>query len=199
MWLSFLTAAVGSFFGSVGGFLSALQIARRAERHNTTTNLMNEYLSSSFIAHRDSIFEVRRRVEAGEVDIADIASGFWFPGQPDSYYVGNTSATLTDHQHLTVYIGFIVRLADSIRRRRVDLATIRNQLGAVKLNGKSAFGRAGGSIRFAERNGCRKSARGQAAGAMVTWWPRAWSWRTRSRVLRVVLRWRWCQSAPSSW
>lgn len=131
MWLPFVTAAVGSFFGSVGGFLSALTMARRAERYKTTTDLMNEYFSIEFTHHRESLFQTGRRVAADSVDIDDVALGFWFPGA--LCYVGETYASLTEHQHLTVYIGYIVRLADSVVRRRADLTTLQNGLGTELL------------------------------------------------------------------
>ncbi|MFI5565049.1 hypothetical protein ACIA2T_37635 [Amycolatopsis japonica] len=131
MWLPFVTAAVGSFFGSVGGFLSALTMARRAERYKTTTDLMNEYFSIDFTHHRESLFQTGRRLATGDVDVDDIALGFWFPG--GLCYIGETYASLTEHQHLTVYIGYIVRLADSVSRRRVDLTTLQNGLGTELL------------------------------------------------------------------
>lgn len=72
--------------------------------------------------------------------------------------------------------------------------------GLAVLNGKSASWRAGGSVLAAGGPDVGEVRLGQSgAGARVTWWPRAWSWRTRSRVLRAGLRRRWCQSAPSSW
>ena len=65
---------------------------------------------------------------SGQVSADEIAGGFWYPGR-DSYYIGDTFGDLNAHQHLTAYIGFIVRLAHEANHRRLDREEINAALG----------------------------------------------------------------------
>lgn len=129
MWVSFVTAACGALFGSLGGLASALLVARRADRLSTTNHLMTEFLSADFLTHRIALEGLRARMLAGEVTAAQIAGGFWYPGRRD-YYKGELYGEFNTHQHLTMYIGFLERMADAIRRHRLDVATVRNGIGS---------------------------------------------------------------------
>ncbi|MEU8411894.1 hypothetical protein AB0C24_03860 [Amycolatopsis japonica] len=129
MWLPFVTAALGAFFGSVGGFTSSLYLARRADRQSTTNHLMTEFLSVTFLAHRIALEHLRARMSDGDVTAAQVAGGFWYPGDRN-YYRGELEGELNTHQHLTMYIGFLVRMADAIQRRRIDVDAIRAGIGA---------------------------------------------------------------------
>ncbi|WP_280425946.1 hypothetical protein [Nocardia carnea] len=124
----FLVAVVGSFFGALGGFLANLAIARRAERRNITGSLLAEFLSDSFLPHRIAVASLWRRVNEGTVNAEEVAAGFWYPGT-GAYYTGELYGSLNEHQHLTAYIAYIVRLSDALDRGQLDRKTIRATLG----------------------------------------------------------------------
>ncbi|MEG8182106.1 hypothetical protein GZH49_26765 [Nocardia terpenica] len=148
----FLIAAVGSFFGAMGGFLANLALARRAERQSMTSLLMAEFLSDGFLAHRIAVDGLWRRVKAGEVNVDDIAAGFWYPGMA-TYYTGEQYGILSEHQHLEAYIAYIVRLGDALDRHRLDRRVIRAALGMHLLWADALLQQvAGATARQAQQN-----------------------------------------------
>jgi hypothetical protein len=86
----------------------------------TSLALVDEYYSTDFLKHRIAVDMLRRRVTSLETPIEkaliekttidDIAYGFWYPGQ-DDYYKGEVTDGLNEHQHLTAYLGFIIRMS----------------------------------------------------------------------------------------
>ncbi|WP_194833567.1 hypothetical protein [Nocardia sp. XZ_19_369] len=124
----FLVAALGAFVGGLAGFLSSLLLTRQERRATITSELMATFFSDAFLAHRISISDLWYKFRAGEVAAEDIAGGFWFPGV-SPHYIGDTFGTLNTHQHLTAYIGFIVRLDHEMTHRRLHRDEIRSAFG----------------------------------------------------------------------
>lgn len=54
--------------------------ARRFERIALTFALITEFYSVDFLQHRISVHETWQRNRRGEVDIARVAAGGWYPG-----------------------------------------------------------------------------------------------------------------------
>lgn len=124
----FFIAAVGSFFGALGGFLANMVLAGRINRRDTTSRMISEFLSDSFLVHRISMDDTWQRMKAGDISADDVAGGFWYPGTP-TYYTGEIYGDLNAHQHLEAYIGYIVRLADALDHRRLNRGETRAALG----------------------------------------------------------------------
>ncbi|MEV8547268.1 hypothetical protein [Streptomyces sp. NPDC051572] len=84
-----------------------------------TQALVEEFLSASFMEHRVSVSKTRRKLEDGTVTAAALAGGFWYPGDAD-YYAGETFGLLNEHQHLGVFLEFLVRVDRVLARKVVD-------------------------------------------------------------------------------
>lgn len=128
----FTTALFGSFAGAFAGFLASWTLARQTDRRAVTDQLVAEFMSAGFLSHRIAVSKLRRSVQSGEVDINAIAAGFWFPGR-SNHYTGEFYGELNIHQHLTAYIGYLVRLAHAHRSGRLDRNSARAALGTYLL------------------------------------------------------------------
>lgn len=73
-------AVVGALLGAAAALGASLYITRQADRRDSTTQIVAEFLSDDFLAHRISVSQTRRKRDAGQVSIEEIARGYWYPG-----------------------------------------------------------------------------------------------------------------------
>ncbi len=123
LFQSFATAAFGAFFGAFLALMATLWREGRERKRATTEAIINEFFSASFLQHRTAVSGLRRKVLAGKVSIESIASGFWYPGL-DNSYSGDIIGEFNEHQHLTIYFGFLVRLAYAKKSRQIDTTVV---------------------------------------------------------------------------
>lgn len=121
------TAALGAVLGGLAGLLSGFWTARYSQRAAITHSLLSEFLSAPFLQHRISIAITRRRLLAGSVTAAELAGGFWYPGNA-TYYAGEMIGSLNEHQHLEAYVGFLIRLDHALSRKRASRSDLSNAL-----------------------------------------------------------------------
>jgi hypothetical protein len=105
------------------------RVARRSEQAAVTSNLIDEFFSDRFLAHRIAVSKMRRKVEDEGVPISEIAYGYWYPGPARDSYHGDLHGVFDEHQHLEAYIGYIVRLNEALRLDRIDKGRARDALG----------------------------------------------------------------------
>jgi hypothetical protein len=99
MWLPFLTAGFGAFFGTIGGLLSALILARRTERQNNTNQMMTFFFSDDFLHHRVSVSALAGQVRERTVTVDEIAGGFWYPGADTVFTMKNSRVKSPRQRH----------------------------------------------------------------------------------------------------
>jgi hypothetical protein len=98
----------------------ALRADTHARQVARAQDLLDEFYSSSFLQHRIVVSQVRQKVLTGKVDIDFLTRGFIIlqnnaeDGDPDAYYAGETVGSLNEHQHLSAYLGYVVRLAGAV-------------------------------------------------------------------------------------
>jgi hypothetical protein len=118
---------LGAFVGAGFAFLLAFLKSRSDKRKETSLSLVDEYYSTDFLKHRIAVNMLRTRVGFGEIAIDKIAWGFWYPGKSD-YFKGDVTDGLNEHQHLTAYLGFIVRVSHANRNGLLDPVLLRSAL-----------------------------------------------------------------------
>ena len=121
-------AIVGALLGAIAALVASLYIAREADRRNSTAQVVAEFLSDEFLAHRISVSHTRRKRDAGSVSIEEIARGYWFPGGGNSYQ-GDTYRDMNEHQHIEAYIGFLIRVEYLATRRRLNVPELSAVIG----------------------------------------------------------------------
>jgi S1-C subfamily serine protease len=104
-----------------------------SEQKTVTSELITDFFSDTFMAHRIAVSELRRKVESGSPPIAEIACGYWYPGRLDNLYRGEKFGDLDEHQHLEAYTGYVVRLAEALRLQRLDVERVRAAIGMSML------------------------------------------------------------------
>jgi hypothetical protein len=105
------------------------QMALWSEQRTITSELITDFFSDRFLAHRIAVSKLRRKVEDGSPPIAEIACGYWYPGQFANIYRGEKLGDLDEHQHLEAYIGYVVRLAEALRLQHLDVVRGRAAIG----------------------------------------------------------------------
>ena len=114
--------------GAVLGLATSWYLARRAERRESTMKIVTEFFSDEFLAHRISVSRTRRKRDADEVSIDDLARGYWFPGGGNSYQ-GELYKDMNEHQHVEAYIGFLIRIHYLATRGRLDVRELSAAIG----------------------------------------------------------------------
>ena len=110
---------LGALLGGISGFLVSLWTNRQTQRMALTQALVEEFLSASFMEHRISVSKTRRKLEDGTVTAAALAGGFWYPGDA-GFYAGETFGLLNEHQHLGVFLEFLIRVDRVLTRKLAD-------------------------------------------------------------------------------
>jgi hypothetical protein len=85
-------------------------------------------LSEEFIRHRQAVYGLSQAVADGKTTTEAVARGYWFPGLDDAY-VGDQIAGLSQHQHLEIELGWYRRVGSALKRRQVNVHSLRDQLG----------------------------------------------------------------------
>jgi hypothetical protein len=114
----------------------AKNVAQLSEQKTTTSDLITDFFSDNFMAHRIAVSALRRKFESGSPPIDEIACGYWYPGGEPTFtrlYRGEKFGDLDEHQHLEAYIGYVVRLAEALRLQRLDVMRGRAAIGMSML------------------------------------------------------------------
>ena len=125
-----IAAVLGAFIGVAGALFASALLARRTERAAATSAAIAEFFSDSFLQHRISLHSTRQKVKRGEVTVADVAAGFWYPGLGIAYFEGDILGSLNEHQHIEAYLGFVSRLDFLVRRGWASPVDLERALGA---------------------------------------------------------------------
>ena len=155
---------LGAFVGAGLAFVLALLKSKHDKRKEISLSLIDEYYSTDFLKHRISVDSLRKRVKSGETTIEQIACGFWYPGE-SSYFEGEVSDGLNEHQHLEAYLGYIVRVSHADENGFLDSRLLRAALST------SYDWEAGFIWSIAENT--RKQVLAHAGGSKVPVWVRA--------------------------
>lgn len=105
---------------------NAMRADTHARKVARAQDLLDEFYSSSFLQHRIVVSRIRQRVLFGQVDVEFLTRGFIIlrndeqDGDPDAYYEGETVGSLNEHQHLSAYLGYVVRLAGAVEFEVAD-------------------------------------------------------------------------------
>ena len=101
----------------------------RRRRSDVTKEFIDEFLSSNFLRHRIGIAKLRRKLLNQDVQISEVARGFWYPGGK-GVYEGEVSQQdgFNEHQHLEAYLGFLVRLRHAVKIKQVNKPDIKSAL-----------------------------------------------------------------------
>jgi hypothetical protein len=114
-----VSTLLGTLLGGLAGLLVSLWTTRQSHRMALTQTLLAEFLSASFLQHRISIESTQRKWRDGAVTASALAGGFWCPGEA-GYYAGETSGSLNEHQHLEVYLEFLIKVDHALARKLAD-------------------------------------------------------------------------------
>ncbi len=125
------TQIVAAFFGAIFAFAFARWKQRSDRRQDSTLRFIDEYFSSTFLAHRAAVHQLREKHEARLLSIESIAAGFWYPGLPGRCHAGEKLGDLNEHQHLRAYLGFLIRLSHAHRRGLLDVPLARSALSSA--------------------------------------------------------------------
>ncbi len=112
---SAVSAVVATLTAAIVSSFIAIIYHQRTSRRQATIEIIDEFLSPAFLVHRAVVSSLRRKVQAGIVPLAEIAKGYWYPGKPGRSYQGDKVDTLNEHQHLTIFLGYVMRLAHRVR------------------------------------------------------------------------------------
>ena len=104
----------------LSGLLSAAVVApltarlawlneRKKRRLDLTSKFIDEFYSDAFLHHRVAFARLRRKVADGNVTMAEVAAGFWYPGGSNAYQGENYGGSLNEHQHLEAVLGYVKR------------------------------------------------------------------------------------------
>jgi hypothetical protein len=66
---------------AIGAIYVSARTAKRTEQASATANAIAEFFSDGFPRHRVSVHRTRQKYLQGEVQISEIAAGFWYPGR----------------------------------------------------------------------------------------------------------------------
>jgi hypothetical protein len=114
-----VSTLLGPLLGGLAGLLVSLWTTRQSHRMALTQALLAEFLSAPFLQHRIAIESTQRKWRDGAVTASTLAGGFWCPGQA-SYYAGDISGSFNEHQHLEVYLEFLIKVDHALTRKLAD-------------------------------------------------------------------------------
>lgn len=104
---------------------------RRSIRWSTTDSLIQEFYSPSFLQHRASLWATKVKVMNGLVPIRDIAKGFWYTSDAmSSPYDGDLIYDFTEHEHITIMMGYYIRMSHLMTIGRIDKKHLKLALSA---------------------------------------------------------------------
>lgn len=166
--LAAVSALGGAYCGAVVSQSLAARNARRQAQLLRANALVDEYHSPSFMLHRGVVYCIPdvlpERGDPGFEKAWDrIAMGF---GDPDLYTREELSGWwegevrdggLTDHQHLGIYVGFVVRLAqlleDTEGDPNIDAALVALRVEGIRYDSDTLVDFADALDRLAARKG----------------------------------------------
>ena len=126
--MEIIAAVLGALIAAPLTWIISRRAEYRAHRYELTQRFAAELYSATFLPHRTAVQKLRSLVGAGEVTLTHVANGFWYPGV-GSYYEGETLLGFNLHEHLTLYLGWLVRAGYAIDAGIVDVAGLKVQLG----------------------------------------------------------------------
>ncbi|WP_116080196.1 MULTISPECIES: hypothetical protein [Rhodopseudomonas] len=125
-----ISALVAALIGAMTSSIIAILHQRAVLRRVTMQEIIDDFLRPEFLVHRAVVSSLSRKVRRRDVEISEIARGYWYPGPKDGKrsYQGDKIDSLNEHQHLEIFIGYISRLAHRIRTEKVDRLQLRQRL-----------------------------------------------------------------------
>jgi hypothetical protein len=115
----------------------ALRVDTHARQVARAQDLLDEFYSSNFLQHRIAVSQVRNKVLRGEINIDFLTRGFIIlkdneeDGDTTKHHEGETIGDFDEHNHLTAYLGYVVRLAGAVEfgvaDRRMVITLLRSQ------------------------------------------------------------------------
>lgn len=132
--LSGLVASLWFTASASNNSAEALRAETAARQVARAQDLLDEFYSSEFIKHRIVVSTIRQKVLAGKVDIDFLTRGYLNlrdeeeDGNPTTYYEGAVFGELNEHQHLSIYLGYLIRLAGAVEFNVADSEMIKRLL-----------------------------------------------------------------------
>ncbi len=127
IFLPFISALIGALFSAVLFHNLAMRRERRQQIYQHTQEIVNQFFSKEFIGHRVALWAMRSAVLEKKASIRFIAYGYIYPIK-NKAYDGSQIDGLTEHQHLTLFFGFIERLGLYIRNKQIDRGMVKAAL-----------------------------------------------------------------------
>lgn len=135
--LDFMYLIVTLFIGIFTIVLGILTIRNNCrldtERRKTETTLafIEEFYSEEFMFHRKALWNLHKKAMFNIISIEDMAKKFVYSGDYDSRFISDITSTediLKEHNHLTMYLSFLQRLAISIDKDQVYVELIKEAI-----------------------------------------------------------------------
>lgn len=115
---------MGAMIGAGSFHFLALKRERRQNVAKRTQDIIDQFFSKEFISHRAAIWKMREQVLSNSASISHIAAGFIYPMEGECYD-GSEVYGLTEHEHLTLYFGFIERLGLAVEHEEINAESIK--------------------------------------------------------------------------
>ena len=94
-----------------------------------TKEFIDEFFSQEFTLHRSAIWNIEQKViKDKSVSVEFIVNGF-LQTSIEHYFVGEEYNGFSEHNHLTLYLGFVDRLGYSIKTNALDKAMLKAAIG----------------------------------------------------------------------
>ena len=126
--------------GIVGLITSRINDKKRIQTETTIT-FIKEFYSEDFMFHRKALWNLHQNVMRGNTDVEKIAQRFVYPSNkqhkrcsPLTHCIHHLSKfsykkqNLTEHNHLSMYLSYLQRLAISIDKKQIDVESIKKAI-----------------------------------------------------------------------
>ena len=117
--LPFVSALIGALFSAVLFHNLAMRREKQQQIYQHTQEIVNHFYSKEFIGQRVALWKMRSAVLDDKVSIRFISYGYIYPIE-NKCYDGSIVEGLSEHQHLTLFFGFIERLGLYLKKKQID-------------------------------------------------------------------------------
>ena len=125
--IPFISALLGALTSAVLFHHLALRREARQKKLERTQSLIDDFFSKEFISHRASLYKTSEKVVSKQTTPRKIAAGFVNPIEEEDFS-GDELDGLTEHEHLTLYLGYLERVAYDLSEELVDIKALRKAL-----------------------------------------------------------------------
>ena len=127
--VALVAAIVGAIVAAIVGAYYYKKSDRDRRKIEKTIDFIDEFYSKEFIMHRRVLWNTQLKVQDNnntKASIENIALGFLYPiPRYSKPYDGEMFDDLTEHNHISMYLGFLERLSLSIKKKYVDVNSIK--------------------------------------------------------------------------